>query len=386
MPQNQSKRKKLVYLITKANWGGAQRYVYDLAAHFCEDFDVLVLYGEKGLLAEKLEEKNIRVREISGLRRDVGLLSEIHAFWEIWKILREEQPDIFHVNSSKAGIMGTLAGRLIRVPRIIFTAHGWAFTEDRSIFSRAIIFLLHVKTILLSHVTIAVSQTTKEEISFVPFLGKKIVVIRNGIPAEGFLGRSTAQVDLQEKFPQLQKIFESGTLIFGSVAELHPNKNLALAVRAVVEIIRNGAKTALVVIGEGEERARLEALAAELRVQDHVFFPGKVEFAHRYLKAFDVFVLPSKKEGLPYVLLEAGVAGLPMVASGVGGIGEIIVDQRTGLLFPSDDAKKLESCMLSLLKNPAQREKYAEAAQKNISENFSLEKMLTETRRVYEDQ
>src|SRR3989344_2153145 len=104
-------KKKILYVITKSNWGGAQRYVYDLAAHFSREdgYEVAVALGGDGTLRKKLEDKSVRVIRIPALERDVRIMSDVRAFFALLKLLQEETPDIVHLNSSKIGFLGTLA-------------------------------------------------------------------------------------------------------------------------------------------------------------------------------------------------------------------------------------------------------------------------------------
>src|SRR5690606_30501769 len=125
-------KRKILFLITKSNWGGAQRYVYDLAAGLPEEeFETLVALGGDGPLTDKLRSQGVRVVPLPALQRDMSIDKDIQSFFDIWAIIRVERPHIFHVNSSKAGLFGALIGRLAGVPKIIFTAHGWGFNEDR---------------------------------------------------------------------------------------------------------------------------------------------------------------------------------------------------------------------------------------------------------------
>ena len=136
-------RKKVLFLITKSNFGGAQRYVYDLATTLdAEKFEVVVALGGKGPLASLLEHAGIRTITIESLTRDISIKNELRFTFELWKIIHTERPHILHVNSSKAGAVGTLLGRVAFVPRVLFTAHGWAFNEDRPWWQKIIIKII----------------------------------------------------------------------------------------------------------------------------------------------------------------------------------------------------------------------------------------------------
>src|SRR3989344_9020554 len=121
---------KIFYGITKSNFGGAQRYVLDLATEAKKlGHNVVVLCGQEGKLVEKLGENKIETIAIRNLERDMSLVKEVKSFIKIVKILKKGRADVFHVNSSKMGGIGSLAGRIAGVKKIVFTSHGWAFNE-----------------------------------------------------------------------------------------------------------------------------------------------------------------------------------------------------------------------------------------------------------------
>src|SRR3989344_6349366 len=159
------KRQKILYVITKSNWGGAGRYVYDLATTFKKDHEVVVALGGNGILAEKLRSQNIPVIHIKNLDRDIHFFKEVSAFFRLYHTFRMEKPDVIHLNSPKIGGLGALAARLARVKKIIFTSHGWAFNEDRSLLEIAIIKILSWITIFLSHEVIVLSEKERRHVT-----------------------------------------------------------------------------------------------------------------------------------------------------------------------------------------------------------------------------
>src|SRR3989344_3575655 len=152
MQQFRLMRKKVLFLITKGNFGGAQRYVYDLATSLPKTkYEAVVACGPasaeasagKGGLAYALQEQGIRVIILDKLERDMKVSNDWQVLRSFIKLFKEERPDIIHLNSSKAGGLGALAGRLAKVPRIIFTAHGWAFNESRNSIEKRVILFFH---------------------------------------------------------------------------------------------------------------------------------------------------------------------------------------------------------------------------------------------------
>ena len=134
---------KILFVITKGNWGGAQKYVFDLATSLPkEKFNVSVACGEGEALPKKLVEAGIRVIPIPFLGRDINILNDCSVFFRLIKLFIAERPDVVHLNSSKIGGMGALAARMAFVPKIVFTAHGWTWNEDRSYLSKKIIVFI----------------------------------------------------------------------------------------------------------------------------------------------------------------------------------------------------------------------------------------------------
>ena len=327
---NPPQKRKILYVITKANWGGAQRYVYDLATSLPKDaFEVKVAFGEEGLLAEKLQDAGIATFPIQALQRDVSISNDVRSFFELLRLFRAERPNIVHLNSSKAAGIGALAARLTGVPKIIFTAHGWPFWEQRDPISRGLIYLFSWLTALLSHKIIVVSNYDLSVAKNMLCIEHKTVRIYNGI--------TTPTLGSGE---QIRSAFPAGAHITGTIGELTRNKNQI----ALIKEARVNPEMHVAIVGEGEERKMLEEKIRAYGLGSRVKLFGFMS-ADDALRGFDVFALPSLKEGLPYVLLEAKAAGLPIVANRVGGVSEIL------------DAKDLSE--------------------------FSLERMVEKTRALY---
>ncbi len=357
---------KILYGITKSNFGGAQRYVFDLATEVKKQgHEVFVLCGKGGTLVKKLGEENIKAIEIPSLGRDISIFDDITSFFSIYKILRKEKPGVFHINSSKMGGIGALAGRLAGIKKIIFTSHGWAFNENRSWIEKFIIKFLYWIILVLSHKTICVSEETRRQISKLPFVKNKLLVVHNGITQFSMLPTQPREI-----------------LIVGALGELHNIKGFDILLKAWGKFVqKHGAK--LQILGEGEERKKLEKLADELGVSRLVEFKGYVDNARAELLNFDIFVMPSRSENLPYAILEAGFAGLPVIASKVGGIPEIIENGVSGILVPKEDPETLLSSLILLAEDPELRKRLGGQLQKTIQQEFSLEKMVHDTLNVY---
>ena len=376
--QKNTEKKKVLYTITKGNFGGAQKYVYDLATSLSKDkFEVVVACGEGETLKEKLEEKGIRVIKLGSSQRDISISKDIKTFFDIWKMIRQEKPDILHINSSKIGGLGSLAGRLTQTPRIIFTSHGWAFNEERSLTSKFFILLLHWITIILSHQTITVSNKTKKDISWMPFVKNKIKVIHNGI-------KNFEKTEKNEARQILAKNYTEKIIIY-SISELHKNKGLDIGIRGIALLPEETKQKVLYCIaGMGEEKENLEKLVKELNLKKQIKFLGFLDNAKNILSGADIFLFPSRTENLPFAILEAGLAGLPTIATSVGGVPEIIKDMQNGILVPPQNPKEISEAIVYLLENPEKQKEFGEEIKKTIVSFFSLEKMLSEMIKLYQ--
>ena len=372
---------KILFIITKSNFGGAQKYVYDIATNLpVEKFDVTVAVGGSGILIQKLTDAHIRTIPISSLVRDVKTKNDLSAFFELWTLFRKERPDIVHLNSAKAGGVGALAGRLAGIPQIIFTAHGWAFNERRPYIQRAIIQFFSWITVMLAHTTIAVSDAVKNNTQKWPWVDRKIMVIKNGVREPDFYTKEEARTKL---FAYTSTILPSSAFIVGTIAELHKNKGLSYAIEAFAELTPHDPNLFYFILGGGEEKERLDALVKLHKLEGRVFLLGFVDDAARFLTAFDVFLLPSLTEGLALVVLEAGLARLPIIATNVGGLPEIIKHNETGLLVPSCDPRAIAESLKTLQKNTLLREHLGQKIRARIEDEFPFKNTLMQTMSLY---
>lgn len=379
-------KKKVLYIITKSNWGGAQRYVYDLATTIPKgDFTSTVAAGGAGLLKERLIEQKIPFITLQSLGRDIHIFNDFKVFFELISLLKQEKPDIIHLNSSKIGLLGALAARIHNLTHttihIIFTGHGWAHTEDRPSWQRCALALLHWFTIVLSHTTIAVSETSKSEVSSMPGIAHKIKVVHNGVGVTDTYSTQEAQHIIEELSGTT---FSPEEVIIGTIAELHTNKGLSYLIDAFAAIEQKTASQ-LIIIGDGEEKESLQKQIQKKDLTHTVHSISRAGDAQKLLSGFDIFVLPSIKEGFPYVVLEAGAAGLPIIASRVGGIPEVISDGHNGILCTPKSSKELSEAFLSLIHDTKKREMYGHAIQETVTKKFSLEIMTQHTIRLYAD-
>src|SRR3989338_3773699 len=385
---------KILFVITKSNWGGAQRYVYDLATALPrENYEVVVAVGGQGLLAEKLKSTGIRIIGIPHLERNINFFKELFSTLYLWKIFRDERPDIIHLNSSKVGGLGALAAKALKLwdrwdrkgtertewnPRVIFTVHGWAFNERRNFIFQGVIYFLQWFTAFLSDRIIILSRHDYRQAIEMPLIeNKKFVLLPLGIKFPDFLPA--------EKAREFLKIETKSKNIVGTIAEFTKNKGLEYLLEGVEKLksADKGTNYKTVIIGGGEDFEKIKQEIENKKLQDDIILAGFVMGAAKYLKAFDIFILPSLKEGLPYVVLEAMNAGLPIVASSVGGLTDLIENEKNGLLIPPKNPDEIAKALNLLIKNKPMREKMGARSLTLATKKFSFEKMLSGTIDIY---
>ncbi len=380
--QNPEKgKKKILYIITKSNFGGAQRYVFELALEMKErGYEVAVACGGKDELVTRLQSANITTYQVDGFQRDISILKEIKSLFSLTKIIYQFKPDIVHLNSAKAGGLGSFISRILRVPHIIFTAHGWPFLEPRAKWWKTLSWIGSYLTSIFSHHIIMVSNYDANHMNM-PGIKNKSSIIHTAVSPFPLLERDEARNSLLAEGVINNHRFDIWLV---TIAELNHNKNHTTAIDAVAEFnSTHSTKIFYSIIGSGELLSSLKEQVALKGQTEYVNFLDYVENARQYLLAFDIFLLSSKKEGLPYAILEAGLAQIPCIASRVGGISEVIRDKESGLLTDPNNHMTIVTALDYLLTNPDERSSYSETLFNHIKTDFTLDKMIEDTEAVY---
>lgn len=374
---------KILYLITKSNWGGAQRHVFDLAVSMRDKgHDVAVALGGDGTLRTKLESAGIYTHSIAGLGRDISIGKDAGSLKEMISIIRHRKPDILHMHSPKAAGLGSFAGRLLGVKSIIHTVHGWSFNENRPVHERIAIAFFSWLTMVFCHKTILLSKREHDQALHFPWVKEKLILIPLGIKPQIFVSIDGAKQAIAKAISMTPTDFNKKTVI-GTIAELHPNKGLPYLIKAFSEVVLQYPQAILVIIGDGQELTTLHMLIKEAKMEQNIFLAGYMDQASEYLKAFNIFVLSSLKEGLPYTILEAGTASLPVVATTVGGIPEIIEDMKSGVLVQPKNTRELAHALSFMIEHPEERRRYGAVLKEKVLKDFSMEKMISSVENLY---
>jgi glycosyltransferase involved in cell wall biosynthesis len=369
---------KLLLVITKGNWGGAQRYVFDMATNLRGRYDVAVACGMPGTLVERLAAENVPVHVIPRLGRDISILGDLSSFFSLIKLFWKERPAVVHLNSSKIGGIGAVAARLCGIRHIIFTVHGFAFNEERPWWHKVLITIASWLSVLFATKAICINRTEYNQLIRWPMMKHKAVLIYNGLATPAFLKPAEARQHIATITNRPELASEAVHLV-GTISELVANKGLTYAIEAFGQL----PDSHFVIMGTGDQRSELENEARELGVADRVHFAGFVPGASQYLRGFDVFLLSSIKEGLPYVILEAGSAKIPVVSTNVGGIPDLITDMEHGILVQTRKPQELARAIAFMRNHKKQSQQFAKELCERVKSEFSIERMVQQTIAVY---
>ncbi len=356
-------RKKILFLVTQSEFGGAQRFIYELVSNI-NRYEIVVSAGpegddENGLL-NLLSNRGIKVERLKNLRRSVNPFFDLLGFFEIRKLLKKEKPDILFLCSSKAGFLGAWAGKN-KVNKIIYRIGGWSFNDPRCfLINHYLRFIEKFSAKWKDYIINNAEPDRQQAIKLGIKPKKEILTIHNGIDIEKmeFLDREEAKqklINLISNYSNLSnQIPNSNDIIVGTIANDYPAKGLKY-------------------LREAEKKL------SEFKI---VILSG-IPNAHKYLKAFDVFVLPSVKEGFPWVVLEAMAAEVPIIATKVGAVPDIIQNNENGILIEPGKPEKIVEAVQKLLKDKHLQDKLINNAKKTVTEKFNLSEMIKQYENLF---
>jgi glycosyltransferase involved in cell wall biosynthesis len=367
-----------VLMVVESSGAGTGRHVLELSESLIErGCDVHLIYST--LRADSLFLS--RLSGLSGLKkaavpmRTSPHLSDLTAAWAVRRYLRRHGPfDVIHGHSSKGGAVARVAALGTGIPAV-YTPHGLIMMDpDLSLWKRAFYQMVEIALSLGTMRIIAVSPEEKS-VALGAGLGKsRVVMVPNGVGNIGLAPRSEARRAIG---------VADDHIVFGFVGRLVPQKAPEVMVEAFAVAARAEPRARLAMIGAGPLDDGLRKLALRLGVQDSVLWLGERE-ARTIMSAFDVFALPSRKEGLPYVVLEAMSAGLPILATDTAGVEILVESGWNGAVVPRDDVAALAEAMIALAADPELRVRYARASRQRVA-RFTVEAMVGRTLQAYHD-
>lgn len=357
-------KKIFMYIYSLHSGGGAENVLYKLALFLRKNgFQVYAcgMLDEYPSFEEQLDKNGIKVIRLQSSHNPVRTISRLT------KVLKEIQPDIMLNWLYPCIVTGGIAGRLAGVSRIISNLRGPDLKKKKI---KVFIDNLTARFCYDGH--IAVSQNVKDVfVRREKYPAKKITVINNGLDLRA--AKSMQKINRLAVRNELR--LTSKNIVIGTLGRLYLEKNQQFLLRTFVLLLNKLPEARLLLVGDGPARKELEHLAVKLDIYDRVIFIGWQSDVYRYLKALDIYVLPSLYEGHSGSILQAWACCLPVVGAKVTGIRDLVVDGKNGLLFSLNQPQELVNIICNLVRYPRYARQLGLNGYRTVIENYSEEKM-----------
>lgn len=372
-----TRKLRVLEMIDRPALGGGQVHLLTLARHLDKSlFDVAVAAAPGGPLEDAARTAGLAFVPVPVRKSLTGRVAR-----EIASILRERRIDILHTHGGVAGLAGRRGAAGAGTPVVVHTIHGIHYLHYRNPALRRLFVLLERRLSRGTDAVIFVSEADYDRGARLRLAPRpKMRLIRNGVEAppdegpDGERRREALRAELKLDGP-----------VVGAIARLHRQKGVAHLLAAAPAILERQPAAKIVVAGGGSLEDDLRRLATRLGLDRRVLLLGERTDARDLLALFDVCVLPSLWEGLPLVLIEAAWLGKPIVATAIDGVREVLRDGETGLLVPPADPAALAGAVVRLLEDPALAASLGAAARAEVPAEFSLERMIGATERLYRE-
>jgi glycosyltransferase involved in cell wall biosynthesis len=380
---NQERPIRVCQVITHLDVGGATQVALNSCAHLDrERFAPWLVSGppppDGGDAMAAARALGVEVVTLDPLGRRISPVSDARAFGALRAMFRERRPHVVHTHSSKAGFLGRLAARLERIPVVIHTVHGWSFHDHMPRWQRAAYIRLERRAARWTDALVTVCESDREK-GLAAGIGspdryRLIHPVNDLAPfVAGPATRAAARARL--KLPQ-------DAPVVGTVGRLSDQKDPATFVRAAAVIAREADDAHFVIVGDGPLRDVTERLATRLGTDGRLTVTGVRDDVAELLPALDVFLLTSRWEGMPMVIPQAMASGVPVVATTVDGIREIVRDGENGLLVPPAEPTAIASRVVEVLRDRALRTRLAEGGRATAA-GFGLDRTIAQLEQLY---
>ncbi|HEQ60093.1 MAG TPA: glycosyltransferase family 1 protein [Firmicutes bacterium] len=381
-----SRREKtrVCHVITRLDAGGAaENTLRTVCGLDPERYEVSLIYGrtEQPMTEwiRRAEARGVALHCLPAMVREIRPMTDLRAIGQLYRLLGRLRPHIVHTHSSKAGILGRWAARLRRVPCIVHTPHGHIFYGYYGPVLSRLFRAVERATCRFTHRVVALTDAeTEQHLEAKVGRREQFVTIHSGVEVERF---EQAKVEREAVRERLR--VPPGAFCIGSAGRLVAVKNFGLLLDALSRLHHKDPDCYhLVILGEGAERGMLLHQSLDLGLHERFYLPGWFEDMENYYPAFDLFVLGSKNEGMGRVLVEAMAAGIPVAATAVGGVPELLGRDEWGLLVPPDDPQAMAE---AIERAACQAELRARLAQKGKERCrlYTAERMIQEIDCLY---
>ncbi len=381
---NTSNQVRVLRVIARLNVGGPAWNAVLLTARTRARYPTLLAVGAIGPneadMSGLAAQHGVVPERVPGLGREIRILGDVRALWHLWRLCVRNRPSIVHTHTAKAGMLGRLAAWLARVPVRVHTYHGHVF---RGYFGRWETALYIALERLLARITtriVAISPLQAEELGrYLKVRPEKIRVIPLGFELRRFV-----DTDKQAARARFRERIRAGDrVVVTMVGRLTAIKNHALALRALAWM-RESTNVLLVLVGGGEEEARLRDLARNLGVAERVVFAGWWEDLEAVYHGSDIVALTSDNEGTPVCLIEALACDCPVVATEVGGVADVLEHGKLGVLVPMGNVEALAAALRRLL-DPTERMRFTGVGRTAVLARYEVARLVRDVEGLYDE-
>jgi len=376
-------RIRVMRIIARLNIGGPAVHVSLLTAGLQDSvFESTLVSGSlgegEGDMSYLAHELGINPIVIHDLQREISLPGDAKTLFKLVKLMRKLRPHIVHTHTAKAGFIGRLAAKLTGVPIIIHTFHGHVFDGYFGPLKTQIFILLEKWAAAASDRILTISDGLRDAlVDYGIAPAEKIDVIPLGLKLDQLTQISNLRGQLRSELG-----ISTESRLVGIIGRLVPIKNHELFLAAAKLVRQQREDVHFVIVGDGERRAELETACREMHLVDVVHFTGWRRDLPVIYADLDTVVISSLNEGTPVSIIEAMAAGVPVVATHVGGIPDLLDGGKLGEMVPSDDVEKLASAIVNILDQPEDSQSES-AAQRTALHNYGAEHLIKNIRHLY---
>jgi glycosyltransferase involved in cell wall biosynthesis len=374
------KKVKILHLITRLVVGGSQdNTLLTIAGHDRTRFTVHLASNPEGVWIDRAVQATDTFHPLPHLNNPIHPTEDIKALTDLVHLLRRERFDLVHTHSSKAGILGRLAARMVGVPAVVHTIHGFPFHDFMPAWKRQLYINLERSIRPCTDFFIPVCELNRQEAFKLGLLSlENSQTVYSGID----FAKLDRPSNLQETRQQLEIPDGWNTIVM--VGRLDDQKAPYYLIDAFSQVLNHYPNTLLLFVGEGELEEQLQHQVRQLEIEKFVRFLGSREDVPEILKVADIFALSSLWEGLGRAMTEAMLVGKPVVVPNIYGIPETVHQNQTGLLFPAADVEQLAEHLIYLLQYPQERDRLGQKAQELTRKLFDAKLMVQNIEQIYE--
>jgi len=337
-----------------------------------------------GPFVAQLEGWGIRHEPLRHATRSAAVGRDVMALAELWRLFRRLRPDIVHTHNPKTGLYGRVAARVAGVPAIVNTVHGLYASPDDPISRRAVVYALERSASLCSRAELVQNPEDHAVLTRLGVSRDKLVQLGNGVDLHRF--RPPENVLVRRRAREMFGIAPDATVV-GTVSRLVWEKGFAELVGAAEQLRRTHPDLVFLVVG-GPDPAKADAISSEDLAaagrRGHFIFAGERDGIEDIYAAFDLFVLPSHREGFPRSAMEAAASGLPVIATDIRGCRQVVAHGQTGLLVPLRDPVRLAVAISELVDDADLRQRMGAAGRRKAEAEFDDRTVIAKTLEVYE--